>query len=316
MGELHDKLVDLGRERLLRGVQDRRDKRLVEIAAEAMGDDRQCEVFSHPGLCLTFLPHRQRPADEVWERTSGPWTLTVQPLHRHGGRLGVPYGPKARLIVLFLQTEAILTNSRVIELGRSMRSWLTLMGVSVGGKTYREVRAQAQRIEQAHLTVAYKGERATAVWQDSLVRGSLCPHVEDDGVHTVELSESFFRAVTQWPKARSARSASVVWRSIPTCGSPIACTISTRRSTCPGRRCTRSSAARSRCSSTSSRSFAASLGRLLPPILMPVLMRPSAACGFTRRRRLSSERWFATRHPPYHDPGCGDPPREGVWWCR
>jgi hypothetical protein len=199
MGELHDKLVDLGRERLLRGVQDRRDKRLVEIAAEAMGDDRQCEVFSHPGLCLTFLPHRQRPADEVWERTSGPWTLTVQPLHRHGGRLGVPYGPKARLIVLFLQTEAILTNSRVIELGRSMRSWLTLMGVSVGGKTYREVRAQAQRIEQAHLTVAYKGERATAVWQDSLVRGSLCPHGEDDGVHTVELSESFFRAVTQRP---------------------------------------------------------------------------------------------------------------------
>ena len=37
--------------------------------------------------------------------------------------VGVPYGSRARLILLFLQSEALRTGGREIELGRSLRAW-------------------------------------------------------------------------------------------------------------------------------------------------------------------------------------------------
>jgi hypothetical protein len=73
------------------------------------------------------------------------------------------------------------------------------MGVAIGGKNYQEVRRQAQKIEQAHFTVTYAGERGTATWQDTIIRGSFLPNAEGDEIHTVELSESFFRASIEKP---------------------------------------------------------------------------------------------------------------------
>ena len=49
--------------------------------------------------------------------------------------IGVPYGSRARLIMLYLQSEALRTSSREVELGRSLRNWLERMGISVGGKS-------------------------------------------------------------------------------------------------------------------------------------------------------------------------------------
>ena len=57
--------------------------------------------------------------------------------------VGVPWGCHARLIMLWLQSEALRTNSRQVELGNSMREWLGRIGVSVGGNTDRSVREQA-----------------------------------------------------------------------------------------------------------------------------------------------------------------------------
>ena len=47
---------------------------------------------------------------------------------RRAKPLGVPYGSYARFILLFLQSEAIRTNSREVELGRSMKVWLGSWG--------------------------------------------------------------------------------------------------------------------------------------------------------------------------------------------
>ncbi len=47
------------------------------------------------------------------------------------------------MILLYLQTEAVKTRSREIELGLSMNHWLTSMGIDYGGETYRLVREQS-----------------------------------------------------------------------------------------------------------------------------------------------------------------------------
>ena len=40
--------------------------------------------------------------------------------------VGVPYGSRARLIILYLQSEALKTQSREVELGKTLHAWLTL----------------------------------------------------------------------------------------------------------------------------------------------------------------------------------------------
>jgi hypothetical protein len=66
--------------------------------------------------------------------------------------VGVPFGSHARLILLYLQTEALRTGRREVELGGSLREWLGRIGVSVGGMTGRSVRDQAERISRCRLT--------------------------------------------------------------------------------------------------------------------------------------------------------------------
>jgi hypothetical protein len=44
----------------------------------------------------------------------------------------VPYESIARLILLYLQTEAIRTGCAEVELGHSMNAWLSRMSIPVG----------------------------------------------------------------------------------------------------------------------------------------------------------------------------------------
>ena len=53
---------------------------------------------------------------------------------------GIPDGARARLILLYLQSEATRTGSREVEIGRSMRAWMERMGLSVGGETAKALR--------------------------------------------------------------------------------------------------------------------------------------------------------------------------------
>jgi hypothetical protein len=62
--------------------------------------------------------------------------------------VGVPYGSRARLILLYLQTEAVRMNCREVELGRSLHAWLCRLEIPIGGKQMASVRDQAGRISR------------------------------------------------------------------------------------------------------------------------------------------------------------------------
>ena len=71
------------------------------------------------------------------------------------------------MILLYLQTEAVKTRSREIELGRSMNHWLTSMGIDNGGKTYKLVREQSKRLSLCRLTFYKETPNATLVTNGS-----------------------------------------------------------------------------------------------------------------------------------------------------
>jgi hypothetical protein len=118
--------------------------------------------------------------------------------------IGVPYGSVARLILLFLQTEALRTNSREVELGGSLRQWLSKIGASIGGSNARAVRDQAERISRCRLTFHIQGSGKVGLVNQSIVDRAL--FIEDSNtrqgklsLETAKLSEGFFEQLKKHP---------------------------------------------------------------------------------------------------------------------
>jgi len=86
----------------------------------------------------------------TWERKNGRCSLLVEAGRiNEGGRwieCGLPFGSKARLILLYMQTMAIRDQSRFIELGGSLHEWMKRLSIPVGGKSYAHIREQARRL--------------------------------------------------------------------------------------------------------------------------------------------------------------------------
>jgi hypothetical protein len=210
MSRLHDVLIEHGQLELVLNAQDKEERRRIGVAAEILSDEAQRIAFAHPGMCLTVLPYKRIPDDQSWIREQGDVELSVHPIpNENRRRLGVPYGSKARLILLFLQTEAVKTRSRVVELGNSMNMWMARMGVSVGGTSYRIIEEQAERIEHSIITFSFRRSEGRIRWQDSIIRGSFDPFgrrgQEEFASKTVELSETFFEAIMRHPVPISER---------------------------------------------------------------------------------------------------------------
>jgi hypothetical protein len=211
MARQHDLVLVHGVETALERVQSRREGRLIRLAAEILAEESQAIGVTYSGFCLTSLPHKRLPDDAIWERATRNVTLTVEPMRVHGagrpGFRGVPFGSRARLILLYLTTEAIRTQSREIELGASMREWLCRMGIAIGGRSYQEVKAQAERIAACRLTFKWRSTdgRSTAWDQDHIVKGGFVfNQVEADQQNllwhdTVLLGETFYEELRQHP---------------------------------------------------------------------------------------------------------------------
>ncbi len=164
-------------------------------------------AFLHSGLCQTFLPHA-RPAsdDEIWRRRAGRFTLLVSPGAIDDGRkvarVGVPYGTKARLILIYLQSEGV--KGRVVSLGASMSAWIRSLGLSVTGGprgSITAVREQALRIARCNFTLQWDatdaaGNVQTLVRDTQIVEGLELWTAPGDAAgrwpETVELSTKFY----------------------------------------------------------------------------------------------------------------------------
>jgi len=204
---IHQLVLVHGRD-AAREMVDVKRRSLVDIAAEVLADEERRIGISYSGFCLTGLPHKRLPDSVPWEKRGHRVTLLVEPGRlRTGGQTvlyGVPYGARARIILLYLQAQAIRTRSREVELGRSMRHWLERMGLSVGGETARALREQASRISACSLKFFWEGEGVEGFERGAVVRSGLRFHEGNNAQDNlwedrVVLDETFWRALQQHP---------------------------------------------------------------------------------------------------------------------
>jgi hypothetical protein len=139
MGEVHQLILRQGLESARSMAETRAERQAVEAAGIVLAEEVSRLGITHAGFAMTSLPHK-RIEEPLWRRQGHRTTLLVESGRTaNGGWIGVPYGSMARLILLYLQTEAIRTNEPEVELGRSMHAWLSRMGIPAGGKNYKLV---------------------------------------------------------------------------------------------------------------------------------------------------------------------------------
>lgn len=177
MGEIHTLVVLHGRDKAREMVEPEK-RPLVDIAAEVLADDAQRLGITYSGFCLTGFPHKRLADDEVWEKRGHNVTLLVEPGRLRTGPgqttlFGVPFGARARMILIYLQTQAIRTGGREVRLGGSMREWMGRMGMSVGGESARALRDQARRISACSIKFFWTMNDGAGNAQDGFQRGSI-----------------------------------------------------------------------------------------------------------------------------------------------
>ena len=204
MGLVHERINKHGRQGALAFADTAADRKALEAALTYMSDDESSTGFLFSGWCQTALPHRRLADDQIWTLETDHVKLMVEPGSMHGPdgavRVGVPYGSRARLILLYLQSEAIRTNSRQIELGRSLRVWLGKLGVPIGGKSMKDVREQALRISRCRMTFQItRGDKIGFINQNIVDSGLFSADLSGPLLETVHLSERFFTELKKHP---------------------------------------------------------------------------------------------------------------------
>jgi hypothetical protein len=179
-------------------VQRRAVKAVAEIATDPDGITL---AFIHTVLCQAYLPYRD-PGRHVreWTRTNGGISLMVQAgaaqrPDRGLVKVGLPFGPKPRLILGYLNAQALRQQSPVIDVGGSLTRFVRRLGLDTGGRTQNPVRDQLERLSAARVVLGMKSTTintnivdAFDLWSGEDGQRLLWPSV-------VRLSDGYFRSL-------------------------------------------------------------------------------------------------------------------------
>ena len=142
-------------------VPSRVEMRLIE-SSEIIRDVQPEEItYQHSVLCQTSLPYRST-SQRRWEAQNGNVMLLVQageaydPQKKQWIELPLPFGPKARLILMYLNSEAIRTQSPIIDVEESMTAFLRHLqgGRDPNGDEIQKFKQQLAALARAKISMA------------------------------------------------------------------------------------------------------------------------------------------------------------------
>ena len=153
-------------------------------------------------MALCSLP-RTSPGNRTrYVRRNGPYTLVMNA----GGLSKLPFGNFPRLLLAWVCTEAVRTQSRELVLGRSLAKFMKTLGVySCGGREQTRFRNQMKRLFNAHVSLIYNEENVEQFVSSTIAdRGEFWwnerkPDQSSLWDSKIELSEKFFNEIINHP---------------------------------------------------------------------------------------------------------------------
>jgi hypothetical protein len=150
--------------------------RIVEAAVDIRETPPSQIAYQHTVLCQTCLPYRD-PGDEVreWERDNGKVLLSLEAgkaMHPTQGfvKVGLPFGPKPRLILSYLNTQAIIHQKPEIDVENSLTAFVKRVGLHSHGRNIRTIKDQLARLSACRITLGIvRSETATTTVNTQLI---------------------------------------------------------------------------------------------------------------------------------------------------
>ena len=161
-------------------------------------------------MALCSLPRTNPGAALQYKRVNGPFKLVMIA----GADCKLPFGNLPRLLLAWVSTEAVRTQSRELVLGRSLSEFMRALGLEpVGGGATgarTRLRNQMRRLFNAHVQLVYADEQGEA-----RVSSSVAPTGPSSGGPSASLtSRRCGRARSIWARRSSTRSSTTPSRSI------------------------------------------------------------------------------------------------------
>lgn len=136
-------------------------QRLVRSSVEILADDPDAILYQHTVFCQTGLPYRNPGAGvRIWNMKQGAARLEVEAGRAFNPQVddfvdvGLPFGPKPRLILAYLNAEALRRGSPVIEVEDSLTAFVRRIGLCRDGRSIRTVKDQLSRLSAAEIRLA------------------------------------------------------------------------------------------------------------------------------------------------------------------
>ncbi len=156
-------------------------------------------------LALCSLP-RTNPGDrKEYVRRNGPYTLVMSA----GGLNKLPFGNLPRLLLAWVCTEAVRTQSRELILGTSLSEFMRKLDLHVSGGSSRggrtRLRNQMRRLFRCTVSLIYEDERGDASVSSVIARrtefwwNERKPDESSLWKSQIELSEDFFKEIINHP---------------------------------------------------------------------------------------------------------------------
>lgn len=131
-------------------------KRIVNASAEIMAERTSQIDYLHTVQCQCVLPYKN-PGDHVrtWDRKQGAASLRIEAgsaLDPKTGKyvdVGLPYGEKPRLVLIHLASEALRTDSPLIDVESSMTAFARSLEMDTSGPHLRHLKDQLSRLAAA-----------------------------------------------------------------------------------------------------------------------------------------------------------------------
>lgn len=184
-------------------------KRVLVAFQNIQESDITSIVYQHTVLCQTCLPYRD-PGNEVryWERKNGQISLRLragEALHPKLGwiEVGLPFGPKPRLILCYLNTQALLKKSPVIDVEDSLTAFTKRIGIDANGRNIKLIKDQLARLCAADIRLGVRiNDESSSNFKGQIVSEFNLWFTNDDGQrllwpNMIRLDKNYFESLCQ-----------------------------------------------------------------------------------------------------------------------
>lgn len=168
-------------------------------------------------LVQATMPHKNPGDVKAWGRENGMFSMVMQPgivkIGNEFKRIGLPYGTYPRLLLAWLNTEAVIKKERTLVLGKSLAEFMRQLDLtsSTGGRwgTIGRLKEQMRRLFSSFITCNYAntkdqlnhvcGKNVNIASSYDLWWSPQNPSQAGLWESTVTLGEDFFKEITNHP---------------------------------------------------------------------------------------------------------------------